>query len=178
MKHLPNILTIMRLFLVPIFAFLYFSDMANAHFYALAIFILAGITDLLDGYIARKYDLISVVGTVLDPLADKLMLLTALLCLTVDGIMPLWAMAIVLVKELLMITGGLVVYFRKEKSVIPANKFGKLATLLFTLAVFFMIVQPGAWYTMVLLVSAIASKLWAFTSYAKHYYHNVRTQSH
>lgn len=174
LKHIPNILTVIRLFLVPIFAFLYFSDLPNAHFYALAVFILAGVTDVLDGAIARRYNLVSVVGTVLDPLADKLMLLTALICLTVDGIMPVWAMGIMLVKELFMITGGLIMYFRKEKSVIPANKFGKLATILFSLAVFLMIVRPGTWYTMTVLIVALASKLSAFTSYASHYYHNVR----
>ena len=177
MKHVPNILTILRLLMIPVFVYLYFSDLPNAHFYALAVFVLAGITDVLDGYIARKYNLVSVVGTVLDPLADKLMLLTALICLTLDGIMPLWAMAIMLVKELFMITGGLIMYFRKEKSVIPANKFGKLATLLFSLAVFFMIVRPGTWYTMALLVLAIASKLSAFTSYAKHYHLHIRPRS-
>lgn len=173
MKHVPNMLTIMRLFLVPVFAVLYFSEMANAHYYALAVFIIAGITDLLDGYIARKYDLVSVVGTVLDPFADKLMLLTALVCLTLDGIMPLWAMVIMLVKELFMITTGTIMYFKKEKQVIPANKFGKLATILFSLAVFLMIVQPGMWYTTAVLVVAIASKLSAMTTYIRHYFTKI-----
>jgi cardiolipin synthase len=177
MKHVPNILTVIRLFLVPIFAVLYFSDIENNHFYALGIFILAGVTDVLDGYIARKYDLVSIVGTVLDPLADKLMLLTALICLTLDGVMPVWAMAIMLVKELFMMTSGVYLYFRKEKVVIPANKFGKMATVLFSLAVFLMIVLPDHWATLPVLVVAIASKLSALVSYAKHYFTRVHLKA-
>lgn len=174
MKHVPNLLTILRLFMVPFFAVLYFSASENSHFYALAIFIFAGITDILDGYIARKYNLISVVGTVLDPLADKLMLLTALVCLTLDGVMPVWALGIMLIKEIGMIVSGILMYFRKEKAVIPANKFGKSATLLFTLAVFLMIVLPTHWFTMFVLIIAIASKISALVSYAKHYFTQIR----
>ncbi|NDL66626.1 CDP-diacylglycerol--glycerol-3-phosphate 3-phosphatidyltransferase [Anaerotalea alkaliphila] len=166
MKHIPNILTVFRLLLVPVFALVFFSDMPNARFHALGIFILAGVTDVLDGQIARRFNLVSVVGTVLDPLADKLMLLTALVCLTLAGTMPLWAFAIVLSKELFMISTGVYMYFRKEKVVIPANRFGKMATVLFFVAVFLMVVLPRNPFTMAVLVLAIASKFSALVSYA------------
>jgi cardiolipin synthase len=66
--NIPNILTLFRLFLIPIFILLFFSNIFNYLFYSVLIFLVAGITDILDGYIARKYSLITKLGTVLDPL--------------------------------------------------------------------------------------------------------------
>ncbi len=169
MKHLPNILTIIRLFLVPLFAVVFFSDSANAHNYALAIFLLAGATDVLDGKIARKYNLITKVGTVLDPLADKLMLLTALTCLTIDGTLPIWVLAIVIAKECYMILTGLYMYFKKTKMVIPSNIFGKAATVIFTLAVVLLILLPDSNAGLAVAILAITLKFTALGSYIFHY---------
>ena len=77
--------------------------MENAHYFALIIFIFAGFTDFLDGYIARKYHVISTFGTVFDPLADKLMLLVSLLSLYLDQNIPLWVLVIMIAKEAFMI---------------------------------------------------------------------------
>lgn len=74
-KKLPNILTVTRIFMVPIFPLIYFSSMEKASIYALIFFLFVGATDMLDGYLARKYNLISAFGTAMDPLADKLMLI-------------------------------------------------------------------------------------------------------
>ncbi|HSN58547.1 MAG TPA: CDP-alcohol phosphatidyltransferase family protein, partial [Clostridiaceae bacterium] len=68
MKYIPNAITLLRLLMVPFFAFVYFSEMPNAQVYALALFLAAGFTDVLDGYLARKYDVVSVVGIVFDRL--------------------------------------------------------------------------------------------------------------
>jgi hypothetical protein len=81
MKHVPNLITITRLFLIPIFIYAFFSGSPYGQLHALLIYLIAGVTDLLDGYLARKYNVVSLVGIVLDPLADKLMLLAALWCL-------------------------------------------------------------------------------------------------
>ena len=174
MKYVPNALTILRLFMVPAFALLFFSSIADSHLYALLIFLLAGFTDWLDGFLARKYDVVSIVGIVLDPLADKLMLLTALFCLTIYGSMPIWVLAIILANESILIIVGITMYFRKKKSVIPANKFGKAATVLFTLAVFLMIVLPGHSFTMTIMIIALISKLISFGSYVIRYFKKHR----
>jgi len=168
MRHVPNALTIIRLLLVPVFAYMFFEPIPNGHFYALAIFLVAGLTDVLDGWLARKYNVISVVGIVLDPLADKLMLLTALVCLTMIGIMPVWGLWIMLAIESVQIAVGTYLYFHKEKDVIPANKFGKSATILFAAAVFLMIVLPQNPATLIVLGLAMAGKIASFASYAAH----------
>lgn len=169
MKYIPNILTIIRLCLIPVFVLLFFSSMPNGQFYALLIFILAGVTDVLDGQIARRYNLVSVFGTVMDPLADKLMLLTALICLALVGIVPVWALVIVYLKELFMIFTGALLYFRREKFVIPANHFGKTATVAFSLAVFLLILLPNHWLSFVALLAAIGLKFVALSSYVISY---------
>lgn len=174
MKYVPNILTLIRLCLIPVFVSMFFSDGPNAHVNALLIFLLAGLTDILDGQIARRYNLISPVGTVLDPLADKLMLLAALISLAMVGIVPLWALVIVYLKEFFMIICGSLLYFRREKFVIPANRFGKLATAFFTLAVFLLILLPDHPLSLAALILAIGAKLVALYSYVMGYLNRKR----
>ncbi len=173
-KHVPNILSTFRMFLVPLFALVYFSDLPNASYLALGIFILAGLTDVLDGYIARKYELITPIGTVLDPLADKLMQLTAISSLALTNVIPLWVMIFLLIKEFGMILSGIIMYFNKIKTVIPANKFGKGATVLLSLGVFLIIIFPESIISLITLFSAIALKIIAFLTYLKHYIKIVR----
>ncbi|MBM7562544.1 CDP-diacylglycerol--glycerol-3-phosphate 3-phosphatidyltransferase [Fusibacter tunisiensis] len=176
MKHIPNILTLIRLILVPIFLIIYFSNIENAHLYALITYILAGITDILDGYIARKYNLITAIGTVIDPLADKLMLLAALTALFVDGIVPLWVIGIMYLKEVFMILMGIFFFFKKEKEIIPSNNFGKLASFIFFLAIILVIGFPGASFLKYLIFLAVALKLVAFSSYVRtHFKHKHST---
>jgi len=142
--------------------------------YALMIFLLAGITDLLDGYLARKYDVVSVVGIVLDPLADKLMLLTALICLYVAAVLPLWVLAVMAVSEGLLILAGIYLYFHKTEKVIPANKFGKMATILFTLAVVLLILLPAADISQWMLLLAVAAKIVSFSTYGLNFIHRSK----
>lgn len=167
MKNIPNLLTALRLILVPIFPLVYFSDMENAHYFALIIFITAGLTDFLDGYIARKYNFITPFGTAFDPLADKLMLLMALISLYRDGVIPLWVLTIMVFKEMFMIFTGIYLFMRKEKLVIPANVFGKLATAVFSLSVVLLILTPKTQWLQYLLILAVGFKLTAFSSYVK-----------
>lgn len=81
--NLPNILTIFRLTLMPVFILIFFSSNPNNLIYSIGIFLLAGLTDFVDGYIGRKYKLITKTGVVLDSLADKLMLIAVLTCLVI-----------------------------------------------------------------------------------------------
>jgi cardiolipin synthase len=126
-------LTLFRLALIPVFPLVFFSNLEHNFLYALVIFLLAGITDILDGAIARKYNLITKWGIVLDPLADKLMLICVLICLFLDSYIPKAVVIVVILKEFFMILSGIFLY--KKDTVIPSNILGKASTFLFYIAV-------------------------------------------
>ena len=88
---IPNVLTMIRLILIPVFVVLFFSGLRKA---ALAVFVAASLTDMLDGYLARKLNQITDFGKLFDPLADKLMVLTAMVCQAIAGVFP-WAAVII-----------------------------------------------------------------------------------
>lgn len=163
--NLPNILTLFRMFLVPTFILVFFSDINNHIFYSIIIFLMAGFTDVLDGHIARKHDLVTKWGIVLDPLADKLMLLTVLSCLAIDYIIPFWILIIVAIKELAMIIAGAILY--NKDFIIPSNKFGKMATFMFYFAIFTLNfnIKLGGY----LLDAAVLSAIIAFINYCLFY---------
>lgn len=123
--NVPNILTMIRMLLIPVYWFV----MMSGHTYpALGIFILASLTDLADGYIARKYDLITDFGKLMDPLADKLMVISVMLSLALKGMAPWPALLIILCKEALMVLGGALLY--RKGVVVYAAKIGKYAQAL------------------------------------------------
>jgi cardiolipin synthase len=130
--NLPNILTMVRFALVPVAAVLIYFDITIP---ALVVFLIACATDLLDGYIARSRHLITNEGALLDPLADKLMAIFAVLSFTVTGVLPPVILIVLLIKELLMIGGGIFLYFRDI--VMPANMFGKIAAFTLNTAIGF-----------------------------------------
>lgn len=173
-KHLPNILSTIRLIMVPFFPILYFSNIERAHYYALVLFIVAGLTDMADGYIARTYHLITKAGTVLDPLADKLMQLTAITCLAIDHALPYWVMVLFILKESGMIITGIYMYFRKTKTVMPANRFGKAGTVLFSFAIFVTILAPDSLFSMMVIIGALLLKLTALGSYMHLYFTKIK----
>ena len=131
-KNLPNTLSVIRLAMVPLFAWLFLTGYIPA---AVIVFIVAGATDVVDGYIARKYNCTSTLGKILDPLADKLLQMTAFLCLWYREYVPFWMPLIYLLKELGTVIGAFFIC-RKSKSVVKSNFFGKLATVLVFGAVF------------------------------------------
>lgn len=131
--NLANIITSFRIFLIPIFIFVYFKDPANNFLYSVIIFLIAGVSDLLDGYIARKQNIVTTFGTIMDPLADKLMLLTVLISYAITGIIPKWIIILILAKELAMGIGAIIVY--RWGIVNPANNLGKIATFSFHVSV-------------------------------------------
>lgn len=169
--NLPNILSIFRMCLVPVFVFFFFSKDPNGHFYAAAVYALAAITDILDGIIARKFNLITKLGTVLDPLADKLMTITVFICITVRGIIPWWIILILFAKDLLLVIGGVKLY-KDLSAVISANGFGKSATVFLVLGgiilTLFPDVIPPLFRTLYLVLALILSVL-AFCTYLYQY---------
>ena len=135
MKQMPNILTAARLLMVPTFLYAYAHPgyLLPERQLAFWIFGAAGLTDLLDGYIARKYDAISSFGKLFDPLADKMMTLAALFCLCRANMLHFGFLAAVLAKEGLMVLGSF--FMLKHKVVVYSNFCGKLATFVLTIAV-------------------------------------------
>lgn len=134
MMNLPNLLTILRMCMIPIFVALYYSGMQPM---ALIVYLLAGATDILDGYLARKWNQITSFGKLMDPLADKLMTLTMIYCLTDTGYLPVWVLIVLLLKELMMVAGSLALLkgLKGQKIVVMANWAGKAATAMLIAAV-------------------------------------------
>ena len=131
MKIVPNIISFFRICLVPVFVIVYFTDDRDIKYYAVLVYIIAGLSDFLDGYIARRFDAQSKLGKLLDPLGDKLMTFTVLICITITRPILLWAVLVFFVKEILMGIGGLVLHKKAHVELPPANFIGKASTLVF-----------------------------------------------
>lgn len=124
----PNVLSVIRILLVAVFCIVYFRP--GMLTVALVVLLLSGLTDLLDGYIARKFNQISDFGKILDPIADKLFQFSTVVCFVVSGAVPFWAVAVIFIKETVMLVGALI-YYNKCTVVIPAKWYGKLASSLY-----------------------------------------------
>lgn len=129
-KQIPNILTIIRFLLIPIIVISIFQ---GDYISGIVLFTISGATDVLDGFIARKFNLISNFGKLMDPLADKLTQISILTSITLVRIIPDWILVIVVLKELIMVMGASFLY---GKNVVVYSKwYGKLSTVLFYLAI-------------------------------------------
>ena len=126
---IPNVLTMIRLILVPVFVVLFLKGHKMA---SLGVFVAASLTDMLDGYLARKLNQITDFGKLFDPLADKLMVLSAMVCQGIVGVFPWSAIIIVACKELFMVIGGLLML--KNDVVVYSNYVGKAAQVCFILS--------------------------------------------
>lgn len=123
--NLPNKLTISRIFLVFVFIICYYAFPKVP--IAGIIFIIASVTDFIDGYIARKYNLITEFGKFMDPLADKILVLSALVIFVEQSIIPAWGVIIILFREFAI--SGLRLIAARNSSTISANKSGKIKTV-------------------------------------------------
>lgn len=128
MLNVPNVLTLIRLLLIPVYLFFYFSDYAFGKQLALLVLLLAGFTDLADGFIARKYNWVTTIGSILDPLADKLMIISVFVSFAISGMISWRLAAPFLIRDAGMILASALILHRRNKTV-PANIFGKLTTL-------------------------------------------------
>ena len=128
-KHVPNILTVIRFFLIPL---IIISLLNDDYITAFIILTLSGLTDVLDGYIARKFNFISNFGKLIDPLADKATQISILTTLALKGIVPIWIIIVIFVKELVLIAGASFLY--GKELVVSSKWFGKLSTVLFYIA--------------------------------------------
>jgi cardiolipin synthase len=117
--------------LIPLFLVLYLNDKPIA---ALCTLLVAGITDFLDGFIARRSGQVTVTGSMLDPLADKLMMLSVILALLIKSALPLLAFIVMAFRETVMIIASAIYHFRGLKTV-PANLLGKATTVIYYVAI-------------------------------------------
>ena len=129
-KHVPNILTIIRFFLIPL---IIIFALKNNYVATIVLLSISGITDILDGYIAKKFNFITDFGKLMDPLADKATQVTLLTVLTIQRIIPIWIIVIVLLKEFFMIAGASFLY--GKELVVSSKWYGKLSTVLFYIAI-------------------------------------------
>lgn len=129
-KHIPNILTVFRFILIP---FIVLNLANDKYLAAFVIFTVSGLTDILDGFIARKFNFITNFGKLIDPLADKCTQIITLATLALKNIIPMWIIIIVILKEFIMVAGASFLY--GKELVVSSKWYGKLATVLFYIAI-------------------------------------------
>lgn len=155
--NLPNKLTLIRMLLAPIYLALMLIEFPYHYIVALAVFAVASLTDMLDGKIARKNNLITVFGKLLDPLADKMLTTAALLAFMREGWCSIWIVMIVLTREFAV--AGVRLIATAQGIVIPANYWGKAKTvsqMVFTIVIMllaeldatFDIFANAGWFTL------------------------------
>ncbi|WP_409228130.1 CDP-diacylglycerol--glycerol-3-phosphate 3-phosphatidyltransferase [Gudongella sp. SC589] len=164
---LPNLITVFRIILIPVYLVLFFSDIEDKVFILGMIFMIAGVSDVLDGYIARRFNLMSKLGAALDPFADKMMSFTVLVTFTMIGLIPVWILIPMLVKEIIMIGGGLILYIKHGRAVIPSNKYGKVATFSLYAAILSIVFNLSMTISIILLSITVTLNLIAFYNYLK-----------
>jgi cardiolipin synthase len=123
--NIPNLLTLTRILLLPFFAA---TLIYEEYLYALLIFIAASVTDYFDGLVARLKKQITYFGTILDPVADKFFLFTSFILMTNNGLIPKWVTVIVISKDLIVITGSLILYFVTNKLTVEPTLLGKVSS--------------------------------------------------
>jgi CDP-diacylglycerol--glycerol-3-phosphate 3-phosphatidyltransferase len=126
--NLPNKLTVLRVIMIPVFLVFLLTDCAGdaSKYIAAAVFVLASLTDMLDGRIARKYNLVTNFGKFMDPLADKLLVCSALIAFVELGYLPAWIVIIIISRE--FIISGFRLIAADKGVVIAANYWGKFKT--------------------------------------------------
>lgn len=145
--NLPNKLTVFRILLIPVCCVLLYL---NLMVWAAAVFFVAALTDFLDGYIARRQGLVTVFGKFADPVADKLLVLTSMVFLCGMGLLPAWAVCIVVARELLV--DGLRLVCVDKGKVVAAGWLGKLKTNFQIFCVLSAMLSLPSWLTMALTI--------------------------
>ena len=140
--NIPNVLTMMRLVLIPVFVIVFFNTPQDRDkIAALIVFAVASITDMFDGMLARRLNQITDFGKLFDPLADKVMVVTAIVCQAVIGVFPWIAVIVVDAKELVMLFGGM--FMLGKGVVVYSNYWGKTAQVFFIAALLLSFFHPS-----------------------------------
>ncbi len=125
--NLPNSITLARILLIPVFVYLAYEPGPWRSFLAALVFLVAALTDFLDGYLARKHNLVTSLGKLLDPIADKLLTLSGFIMLVALGLAPAWMVIVIVGRE--MAVTGLRAIAAAEGYVMPADDWGKWKTV-------------------------------------------------
>lgn len=154
-----NAITILRILLVPLFIILLIYNYLD---YALVIFLIAAFTDGLDGFIARAFNQKTVLGSYLDPAADKVLLISAYLTLALKNFLPSWLTVIVISRDVILIVGFMVLFFLDKKPVVINPTFvSKVTTFFQILTIFFVLFtlkeQPEFLYIFYLTTAALTT---------------------
>lgn len=162
--NIPNVLTIFRIVLVPVF--LYFVRINELHTAAI-IFIVAGVTDSIDGFIARRFNMRTEFGANMDPFADKFLLVSAYIALTAKGLVPIWLTVPVIIKDSFLLSGVFALRTAGRKVVISPSVFGKSTTVLqIVTVVYAMLIGKGAAFTALCALTAIVT-IYAWLDYIR-----------
>ena len=167
--NIPNVLTLLRIVLIPFFAWRFLiGDVVGAIILLLA----SGFTDFLDGFIARRFNLITKTGALLDPLADKLTQIVVSFCIAYYGFELMWVVfGFLVLKEVVMIIGGVKLY-TNDDIVIHAKWYGKVATFVIYLAFYLLILFGGIMHyhiKIAIIVAALGFSLLAIVNYLRQF---------
>ena len=161
--NLPNKLTLLRIILIPIFMVVLYWGFPGATYVALVIFIIASLTDMLDGKIARKYNLVTDFGKFADPLADKMLVTAAMLWFVEIGQMPAWALLLVIVREFAV--SGLRMIASDKGRVIAAGWTGKVKTASTMVCIVLMFLPISGWLNAVCVAVIALTTLYSGVEY-------------
>lgn len=152
---IPNLLSLFRLLLIPVYVVIYLNATAPAHYYtAGGILAVSCLTDLIDGKVARHFNMISTVGKILDPLADKATQFTLILCLAIRHPVLWLIVGLFVLKESFQLTAGLLT-LRKGKMLTGALITGKLCTVVLFLSLILLVLIPGIPGKTVVIIAAV-----------------------
>lgn len=171
LKNIPNILSVIRICLVFVFVALFFTQ--EKPYAALITFLVAGATDVVDGYLARRNNWVTNLGKILDPFADKLMQCTVLVCLYIKNYIPLWFVLPFIGKELFSLIIGFVVIKRRSVAIV-SKWYGKFTVCLFyaTIAISMICKEYLSMHpiiSIVIFVPAVICAIATLVAYVKHY---------
>lgn len=173
---IPNILSLFRLLLIPVYIGIYLNATEASHYFlAAAILAVSCLTDMIDGKIARKFNMISTVGKILDPVADKATQLTLILCLAVKHSVLWYLVGLFVIKEGFQIVAGMLT-LRKGKMLEGALMSGKVCTTVLFLSLILLVLNPSLSETTVQVITVLDSifMLLAFVDYVRAYYGHDR----
>lgn len=152
---IPNLLSLFRLLLIPLYISIYLNARDAADYYlASAILAVSCLTDLIDGQIARRFQMISTVGKILDPLADKLTQFTLVICLSIKYPILLVLVVLIFVKEIFQLVAG-ILRFKKGKMLKGAQITGKICTTVLFISLILLVMLPDISYKAVQIITAI-----------------------
>ena len=158
-----NKLTILRVIMIPLFLLVLYLHVPGANYWALAIFVLASLTDTLDGYIARHYNQITDFGKFMDPLADKCLVTAAMLWFVEIGQMPGWALLVVIVREFGV--SGLRMVAADKGRVIAAGWSGKVKTASTMVCIVLMLLPIAHWINSICVAVIVLTTIYSGVEY-------------